>query len=96
MDHGALIKNVSLRIPLNYSIHLLKDLRTLVYSMAQASKGVLPRDVGGPWGKRIGVSVQGSMSWGLIVGAYETGRVNPSDWNRYSLVVLNWCDPGPP
>ena len=63
-----------------------------VYSMAQASKGVLPRDVGGPWGKRIGVSVQGSMSWGLVVGAYETGRVNPSDWNRYSLVVLNWCE----
>lgn len=62
------------------------------YSMAQASKAVLPRDVGGPWGKRIGVSVGGSMSWGLVVGAYMTGRVNPSDWNRYSLVVLNWAD----
>ena len=62
----------------------------LVYSMAQASKAILPKDVGGPWGKRIGVSVGGSMSWGLVVGAYVTGRVNPSDWNRYSLVVLNW------
>ena len=58
--------------------------------MAQASKAILPKDVGGPWGKRIGVSVGGSMSWGLVVGAYVTGRVNPSDWNRYSLVVLNW------
>ncbi|KAL5498371.1 hypothetical protein ACEPAH_2513 [Sanghuangporus vaninii] len=62
------------------------------YSMSQLSKGILPRDVGGPWGKRIGVSVGGSMSWALIVGAYMTGRVNPSDWNRYSLVVLNWAD----
>ena len=60
-------------------------------SAAQASKAVLPKDVGGPWGQRIGVSVQGSYSWGLVVGAYVTGRVNPTDWNRYSLVVLNWC-----
>jgi O-glycosyl hydrolase len=59
-------------------------------SMAQATKAVLPKDSGGPWGQRIGVSVQGSMSWGLVVGAYVTGRVNPSDWDRYSLVVLNW------
>lgn len=58
--------------------------------MAQASKGILPKDAGGPWGQRIGVSVGGSMSWGLIVGAYVTGRVNPTDWLRYSLVVLNW------
>ena len=61
-----------------------------VYSMAQASKAILPRDVGGPWGQRIGVTVGGSMNWALIVGAYVTGRVNPSDWLRYSLVVLNW------
>lgn len=60
------------------------------YSMAQASKAILPKDVGGPWGQRIGVSVGGSMDWALIVGAYVTGRVNPSDWLRYSLVVLNW------
>lgn len=25
-----------------------------VYSMAQASKAIIPKDVGGPWGKRIG------------------------------------------
>ena len=60
--------------------------------MAQASKAILPRDVGGPWGKRIGVSVGGSLSWALIVGAYVTGRVNSADWLRYSLVVLNWDD----
>lgn len=59
-------------------------------SAAQASKAVLPKDSGGPWGQRIGVSVQGSMSWGLVVGAYVTGRVSSSDWDRYSLVVLNW------
>ncbi|KAI5121488.1 hypothetical protein M0805_003943 [Coniferiporia weirii] len=62
------------------------------YSMAQASKGILPRDVGGPWGKRVGVSVGGSMDWALIVGAYVTGRVSSTDWDRYSLVVLNWAD----
>jgi hypothetical protein len=60
-----------------------------VYSMAQASKAILPRDVGGPWGKRIGVSVGGSSNWALVVGAYVTGRVSSSDWLRYSLVVLN-------
>ncbi|KIM59538.1 glycoside hydrolase family 30 protein [Scleroderma citrinum Foug A] len=62
------------------------------YAMAQASKAILPRDVGGPWGQRIGVSVGGSLSWALVVGAYVTKRVSPSDWNRYSLVVLNWDD----
>lgn len=64
--------------------------RTEVYSMGQASKGTLPRDSGGPMAQRIGVSVGGSLGWGLQVSAYVTGRVNPSDWLRYSLVVLNW------
>ncbi|KAJ8503103.1 hypothetical protein ONZ45_g11150 [Pleurotus djamor] len=63
-----------------------------LYSMAQASKAILPRDVGGPFGQRIGVSVGGSTGWALRVGAYVTGRANPSDWLRYSLVVLNWND----
>ncbi|KAI0699329.1 glycoside hydrolase [Cerioporus squamosus] len=62
------------------------------YSMAQASKAILPRDSGGPWGKRIGVSVGGTLNWALRVGAYVTGRVNSADWLRYSLVVLNWDD----
>jgi len=59
--------------------------------MAQASRAILPKDVNGPWGKRIGVSVTGSLDWALVVGAYVTGRVSSSDWLRYSLVVLNWC-----
>ncbi|KAF4564923.1 hypothetical protein EYR40_011098 [Pleurotus pulmonarius] len=62
------------------------------YSMAQASKAIIPRDVGGPFGRRIGVSLGGSQGWALRVGAYVTGRTNPSDWLRYSLVVLNWND----
>ncbi|KAI0060172.1 glycoside hydrolase [Artomyces pyxidatus] len=61
------------------------------YSMAQASRAILPRDVNGPWGKRIGVSVGGELNWALRVGAYVTGRVSSTDWLRYSLVVLNWC-----
>lgn len=59
------------------------------YAMAQASKAILPRDVGGPWGQRIGASVGGSLDGALMVGAYVTGRVSSSDWKRYSIVVLN-------
>ena len=58
--------------------------------MAQASKAILPKDAGGAFGKRLGVSVGGTLDWALIVGAYVTPRVNPSDWLRYSIVVLNW------
>lgn len=57
--------------------------------MAQASKAIIPKDVGGPFGQRIGVTIGGELSWALIVGAYVTGRVNPTDWLRYSIVVLN-------
>jgi hypothetical protein len=57
--------------------------------MAQASKAILPRDVGGPWGKRIKVAVGGELSWALRVNAFVTGRTNSSDWLRYSLVALN-------
>jgi hypothetical protein len=60
-----------------------------VYSMAQASKAILPRDVGGPWGTRIQSTVGGELSWALRVNAFVTGRTNSSDWLRYSLVVLN-------
>ena len=57
--------------------------------MAQASKAIIPKDPGGPFGQRIGVTVQGSLSWALVVGAYVVRRVNPSDWLQYSIVVLN-------
>ncbi|KAF7970960.1 hypothetical protein HWV62_22550 [Athelia sp. TMB] len=62
------------------------------YSMAQASKAIVPKDAGGPFGQRIGVTVGGSLSWALVVGAYQTKRVSSTDWNRYSIVVLNWDD----
>ncbi|KAF8890712.1 glycoside hydrolase superfamily [Infundibulicybe gibba] len=62
------------------------------YAMAQASKATIPRDNGGPWGKRIRVTVGGQLNWALRVGAYVTGRVKSTDWLRYSLVVLNWDD----
>ncbi|PBK71630.1 glucan endo-1,6-beta-glucosidase [Armillaria solidipes] len=62
------------------------------YAMAQASKAIIPKDVGGPFGKRVSVTVGGSLNWALRVGAYVTGRVSSSDWLRYSLVVLNWDD----
>jgi hypothetical protein len=61
----------------------------VVYSMAQASKAIIPRDAGGPFGRRIGVSVGGSTGWGLRVGAYVTHRASASDFSRYALVVLN-------
>ena len=62
---------------------------SLVYSMAQASKAIIPKDAGGPFGQRIGVSVGGSVGWALRVGAYVTGRSSSSDWLRYSIVVMN-------
>ncbi|KAG7448583.1 glycoside hydrolase [Guyanagaster necrorhizus] len=62
------------------------------YAMAQASKAIVPKDKGGPFGKRVKVSVGGDLSWTLRVGAYVTGRASSSDWLRYSLVVLNWYD----
>ncbi|KAJ7435971.1 glycoside hydrolase family 30 protein [Mycena galericulata] len=62
------------------------------YSMAQASKAIIPKDAGGPWGQRIGVAVDGSLGWALRVGAYTTKRLSSTDWNRYALVVMNWDD----
>ncbi|CAA7270553.1 unnamed protein product [Cyclocybe aegerita] len=62
------------------------------YSMAQASKGTIPKDAGGPFAQRIGVSVGGSLGWALRVSAFVTGRANSADWLRYSIVVLNWYD----
>ncbi|KAJ4476061.1 glycoside hydrolase superfamily [Lentinula edodes] len=44
------------------------------YSMAQASKAIIPKDSGGPFGKRIHVSVTGSLGWTLRAGAYITRR----------------------
>jgi hypothetical protein len=61
--------------------------------MAQASKAIAPKDNNGPFGQRIGVSVGGGTNWALRVGSYMTARNNPSDWIRYSLVVLNWYIP---
>ncbi|KAJ6592380.1 glycoside hydrolase superfamily [Mycena capillaripes] len=59
------------------------------YSIAHASKAIIPKDAGGPWGRRIGVNVQGDQNWALRVGAYSTKRTSSSDWNRYALVVMN-------
>ncbi|KAF5362729.1 hypothetical protein D9758_011677 [Tetrapyrgos nigripes] len=62
------------------------------YAMAHASKAIIPKDAGGPFGKRVRVNIGGSLSWALRVSAFVTRRNNPSDWLRYSLVVLNWDD----
>ena len=61
--------------------------------MAQASRAITPKDPGGPWGQRIGVNVAGGEAWTLRVTAFVTKRNNPSDWWRYSIVVLNWYVP---
>jgi len=64
------------------------------YVLAQTSRASLPKDTGGPWGRRIGVSVGGSLDWALVVSAYETARSSASSPNRYTIVVLNWNDGG--
>ena len=58
--------------------------------MAQASRAITPKDPGGPWGQRIGLNVAGGDAGTLRVSAFVTKRNNPSDWWRYSIVVLNW------
>ena len=63
----------------------------VVYAMAQASRAIIPKDPGGPWGQRIGVNVVGSSSQALRVSAFVTKRTNPTDWWRYNIVVLNLC-----
>ncbi|KAF7363003.1 Glycoside hydrolase family 30 protein [Mycena venus] len=35
---------------------------------------------------------RGSLGWALRVGAYSTKRLSSTDFNRYSLVVVNWDD----
>ncbi|KAF7290463.1 Glycoside hydrolase family 30 protein [Mycena kentingensis (nom. inval.)] len=62
------------------------------YALAAASKASQPRDIGGPWGRRIGVSVSGSLAQYFKVTAFATKRTNAADWNRYSIVVLNADD----
>jgi len=39
------------------------------------------------------VNVAGGEAWTLRVTAFVTKRNNPSDWWRYSIVVLNWYVP---
>lgn len=58
--------------------------------MAQTSRIVIPKESGAPFAQRIGVTVNGNLNWALVVGAYTAGRANPSDPNRWGLVVLNW------
>ncbi|KAJ7064054.1 glycoside hydrolase family 30 protein [Mycena amicta] len=65
------------------------------YALAQVSKAVIPKDAGGPWGRRIGVTVQGSKASTFAVTAFSTKRTSSSDWNRYSIVVLNQNDGQP-
>lgn len=62
------------------------------YVMAQTSRIVIPKESGAPFAQRIGVTVNGNLNWALVVGAYTAGRANPSDPNRWGLVVLNWQD----
>ncbi|KAJ7065779.1 glycoside hydrolase family 30 protein [Mycena amicta] len=65
------------------------------YALAQASKAVIPKDAGGPWGRRIGVTVQGSKASTFAVTGFSTKRLSSTDWNRYSIVVLNQNDGEP-
>lgn len=82
-------KNVSLHMSV---VCVMGSLAVLlaVYTMAQASRAITPKDPGGPWGQRIGANVAGGEAWTLRATAFVTKRNNPSDWWRYSIVVLNW------
>lgn len=75
-----------------YCLFVFRLNAIIVYSMAQASKAIVPKDSGGPYGQRIDVTIGGSLSWALRVSAFVTARVSSSDSLRYSIVVMN-CKP---
>jgi hypothetical protein len=54
----------------------------LVLALAQGSVAIAPKDVGGPMGQRIGVSIAGNQAGHLRVSAAVTGRLSKSDWSR--------------
>ncbi|EED83900.1 hypothetical protein POSPLDRAFT_134943 [Postia placenta Mad-698-R] len=56
--------------------------------IAQASKAILPKDQGGPFGRRIKVDVGGNQN--LVVSSFVTERTSSSDWNRYSLATYTF------
>ncbi|KAJ6597228.1 glycoside hydrolase superfamily [Mycena vulgaris] len=62
------------------------------WPIAHAGKAIAPKDAGGAFGQRIGVTVGGTYSWALRVNAYATARQSSTSKTRYSLVVLNWRD----
>ncbi|KAF5329265.1 hypothetical protein D9619_009010 [Psilocybe cf. subviscida] len=64
--------------------------------MAQVSKAIIPRDIGGPSGRRIKITVSGELAWTLRVVGFVTQRSSTTEWQRYSLVVMNWNDNGEP
>jgi len=74
-------------VPTAYGLSSLPEHLLLVYAVAQASKAIIPKDSGGPFGQRIASTVNGNTN--LVVSAFVTHRVSSSDWLRYSLVVLN-------
>ena len=74
------------------SVESSSDPDTLDYLLAHSQRAVVPRDPGGPHGKRIKVTLGGNLSWTLRVQAYATGRISSTDWQRYTIVVLNWYD----
>ena len=60
-----------------------------VFAIAHAAKAILPKDVNGPFGRRIGYALNGNSASTLTVGAYVTERAKAGDPSRYSLVVMN-------
>jgi len=62
------------------------------YLLAHSSRIVIPRDSGGGFGSRIGVSVSGTLSWTLNVQAYMIPRNTSTAPAKYGLVVINWND----
>lgn len=62
------------------------------YVLAHSSRIVIPRERGGGFASRIGVSVTGNLASTLSVQAYRTPRANARDWLKYGIVVLNSND----
>ncbi|KAK2460053.1 hypothetical protein APHAL10511_007930 [Amanita phalloides] len=59
------------------------------YVMAHTSKAIIPKDPGGPFGQRIGVTIKGSPSITVIASAYVVRGRKSTEPKQYTLVVLN-------
>ncbi|KAK2460052.1 hypothetical protein APHAL10511_007929 [Amanita phalloides] len=62
------------------------------YAMAHTSKAIIPKDPGGPFGQRIGITIKGSSNITVVASAFVVRGRNSTGPKQYTLIVLNQND----